>query len=102
MSSLFSLIKENKIKTPTQKGFSIKKWNKCWDDIKINACDKDKKIYRAGVVIFGLLEEIRKELNTLYKDRVPNLTNSRLLIAYLSLSNRDRCVMSRKGDPTPI
>lgn len=95
MSPFFEKIKTNSIKTPTQKGFCLKKWKKSWDSIEnYSTSARDTKLYKAGIVIFSLLEEVRKELGILYKEQAPNITNDQIIMAYLSLSNRDRAIMS--------
>ena len=95
MSPFFEKIKSNSIKTPTQKGFCLKKWKKSWDCIEdTSTTSRDTKLYKAGIVIFNLLEEVRKELGILYKEQTPSITNDQLIMAYLSLSNRDRAIMS--------
>lgn len=96
MSPFFEKIKNSSIKTPTQKGFCLTKWRKSWDSLKVGtASDRDAKLYKAGIVIFNLLEEVRKELGILYKVQTPNVTNNQLIMAYLSLSNRDRAIMAK-------
>jgi hypothetical protein len=95
MSPFFEKIKNSSIKTPTQKGFCLTKWKKSWDSLKVgSASDRDAKLYKAGIVIFNLLEEVRKELGILYKQQTPSVTNNQLIMAYLSLSNRDRAIMA--------
>ena len=96
MSSFFDKIKNKSIKTPTQRGFSLSKWDKCWEDCKDGASERNQKLHLAGVIIFNLLEEIRNELKTLYKEQAPDIDNTQLLLAYVSLSNRDRAIMSSK------
>jgi len=93
----FSKIKSNKIKTPTQRGFCIKKWHQCWKNINNRNSKRDKKIYESGVIIHGLLSEIRSELSLLYKNKTPDLTNEELLMAYVSISNRERNIISSTG-----
>lgn len=95
MSPFFEKIKSSSIKTPTQKGFCLTKWKKSWDSLEVgSASDRDAKLYKAGIIIFNLLEEVRKELQVLYKEQTPKITNNQLIIAYLSLSNRDRAMIS--------
>lgn len=96
MSLFFEKIKSNKIKTPTQLGFSLKSWNDCWASLEGNADTSDRELFDAGLIIFDLLDEIRKELTKLYKEHAPNITNSELLAAYISISNRDRALMSQQ------
>ncbi|MFY0670155.1 MAG: hypothetical protein JXQ95_19140 [Alteromonas stellipolaris] len=94
MSSFFDKIKKNSIKTPTQRGFCLSKWDKCWEGCKDGASERDKKLHFAGVIIFKLLEEIRNELKALYKEQAPDIDNAHLLLAYVSLSNRERAIVS--------
>lgn len=96
MSLFFEKIKSNKVKTPTQLGFSLKSWNDCWASLEGNADTSDRELFDAGIIIFDLLDEIRKELTKLYKEHAPNITNSELLAAYISISNRDRALMSQQ------
>ncbi|WP_415776297.1 hypothetical protein ACMYQ1_09815 [Shewanella oncorhynchi] len=96
MSPFFEKIKNSSIKTPTQKGFCLTKWKKSWDSLEVgSASERDAKLYKAGIVIFNLLEEVRKELQILYKEQTPRITNNQLIMAYLSLSNRDRSIVAK-------
>lgn len=79
---------------PTQRGFSLKRWNDCWEKCKCRTSERDRKLHLSGVIIFSLLQEIRNELDTLYREQAPDIDNTQLLLAYISLSNRDRAIMS--------
>lgn len=102
MSYIFEKIKKKKLKAPTQFGFSLKKWEETWKEIEAKATSKDKKLYQAGVVIFNLLQEIRGELTKLYNDSAPNSTNTKLLKAYIALSNRDRAILGKQYKNTNV
>ena len=71
-------------------------WEKSWKEIEADATEKDKKLYKAGVVIFNLLQEIRTELGKLYKEHAPNTSNYKLLRSYIALSNRDRAIIGKR------
>ncbi|MDH5898123.1 hypothetical protein [Vibrio splendidus] len=95
MGQFFEEIKRERIKTPTQKNFCLNKWNESWSKLKNTASERDEKIYKAGVIIDSLLSEIRVKLASAYKKEIPNITNEKLLMAYISLSNRDRAISSK-------
>lgn len=102
MYPFFELIKKENLKTPTQKGFKLQKWEEAWNSVKATSTEKDLKIYVAGKIIFNLLEEIRVELGSLYREKTPDITNIQLLMAYISISNRDRVVMAKKYNSSKI
>ena len=71
-------VRKNKISSPIQPGFKIKKWDKTWKEIK-SQDEKSINIYKAGKIIHCILRDLRKELNILYKKKAPDTTNEKLL-----------------------
>ncbi len=89
MSHLFKKIRENKLKQPTQRGFSLASWKKEFDSINQPVSERDVELFKAGIVIFELLEEIRICLRELYQECAPDMTNDEIITAFLSDSNRN-------------
>ncbi len=85
-------IKKNKIKTPVSMGFKIDKWRSEWHS-SATSSNRCEEVYRAGEIIHEILQGVRKELGELYSKR-PEISDERLLVMYIALSNRDRAIMS--------
>lgn len=84
------IIKSN-IKQPTRFGFSIEKWNEEWEKVRDTASSRDEKVYKAGCIIFSLLNEVREKVELLYQ-QAPKTTPERLMLAYAADSNRTTTV----------
>lgn len=95
MLSFFNKIKNEELKTPTQHGFSLKKWELFWDSIKENATTSDRKIYESGKIFDAILRDIRSELEALYLEKAPNISSLDMLVSFISISNRDRAVLEK-------
>lgn len=96
MFGFFDLVKSGKLKSPTQKGFCLNKWNRSWSELSASATSRDNKIYNAGIVFHGLLDEIRVDLERMYKEKLPKVNNDQLIVAYMALSHRERFKLSEK------
>lgn len=93
MSKTFTeMIRNGKIKQPTQRGFTEDSWKKSFD--KHGTVQPEESVlFHAGIIIDGQLSAIRNELSKLYQ-RAPNLSNIELRRLYCSVSNRDRSILS--------
>ena len=80
-------IRKKKIKNPLQRGFSIEKWIK---DYQENLSLEDYEIFNAGMIFSVALDEIRNELKKLYEDENPFSHYDELIKFYFALSNRDK------------
>ncbi len=97
MTSEFKKAVRNKnVKWPTERGFSLSRWSALWENVK-DASDEDYGLFMAGKVFSCLLEDIRKELCSLYKT-APKVTNKQLLMIHCGMSNRDRSIIERFDD----
>jgi len=94
-SLFFEKIKAQKLKTPTQRGFKLASWHAAWSDVGDVVTQKDKNIYKSGIIINELLLEVRSEIGKLYKRNAPKTSNKQLLQAYIAISNRDRYLASK-------
>jgi hypothetical protein len=89
-------VRANKIKTPSQRGFELDRWNKAFEDCK-SSDPNDVKLYEASLAFHSVFSNLRTELELLYKKSTPNITNSELLKHYCAISNRDRAVIGKYG-----
>lgn len=93
-------ITKNRIKSPTRPDFSLEKWNKEWAKVEAGASDRDRKVYKAGVIIDSVLGEVREKLTDLYKS-APLTSYERLMLAYVATSNRTTAVALKLANQTP-
>ncbi|QFI37589.1 hypothetical protein FR932_06910 [Moritella marina ATCC 15381] len=96
MGNIFfkEITKKKGLKTPTDRLFDIDKWHEVWTRVEGLATEQDKMIYNAGIIIDELLTEIRSNLKFMYENEIPKVSYKELLMAYISLTNRDRSVIS--------
>lgn len=87
-------VRKGIIKPPTHRGFSLGQWEKAWNDTT-QKTDTDRSIYEAGIYINTALTKVRERLRALYQEHYPNITDEKLLRAYISLSNRERHLVSK-------
>ncbi|MBQ4840022.1 hypothetical protein [Pseudoalteromonas luteoviolacea] len=87
-------IKAGKIKQPTNIGFKSESWLKQWKKLEDKASTRDHKVFMAGYILHTVLSEIRNKLDETYKN-APKITNEKLLLAYLALSNRELYVVRK-------
>ncbi|WP_457745502.1 hypothetical protein [Sulfurimonas sp.] len=95
-SSFLAKIRKDKIKQPTQRGFSLDKWTASYYDCieQDNTSMQDMDIFVAGTFFYSLFNNIRLELDSLYKKNNPFISYTDILKAYVALSNRDRYILS--------
>ncbi len=87
-------VRKGIIKPPTHRGFSLSQWEKAWNDAS-QKTDTDRNIYEAGIYINTALGKVREKLGELYQKHYPKITDEKLLCAYISLSNRERHLVSK-------
>ncbi|MGM7446895.1 hypothetical protein ACP7H9_00095 [Idiomarina sp. ST20R2A10] len=92
---------KNKIKPPTRLNFSLEKWNKEWVKIEDCASGRDRKVYKAGVIIDSALGDIREKLTELYNS-APKTNYERLMLAYVAISNRTTSVALKLAKRTTV
>ena len=96
MSLFLENIRKNKIKQPNQMGFSNDNWfleyTKCREE---DHCFEDEQVFLAGMTIYPLLNNIREELDDLYKLYNPFDNYTDILKSYIALSNRDRTILKK-------
>ncbi|MFA0520749.1 hypothetical protein AB4501_27740, partial [Vibrio sp. 10N.222.55.E8] len=80
-----------KIKAPNNNRFTAEKWNKEWIKFEANASERDQKVYKAGLIIDSLLNEVREKLAELYS-KAPKTTYEQLMLSYVASSNRTLAV----------
>ncbi|HIF9293978.1 TPA: hypothetical protein ACX6Q7_001883 [Photobacterium damselae] len=78
---------KNKIKPPTRHDFKLANWNQEWGKVEADASERDKKVYKAGVIIDSVLSEVRAKLKELYKN-APKTSYERLMLSYVAIANR--------------
>lgn len=97
MGLFLEQIRKNKIKQPNQTGFSYENWlleyKKC-TELDENSFD-DLQIFLAGTILYPLLNNIREELDNLYKQHNPFDNYIDILKSYISISNRDRSILKK-------
>lgn len=86
------LIRNQKLKAPTDRGFELKAWENAW---KKTENDDEKHIYEAGITFSKLLGDIRTATTEHYEQKFPGISLSRMLELYCCISNRDIAVASR-------
>lgn len=89
-----------KIKTPLRADFNLDKWNQEWAKIEANSSEKDKKVYKMGIIMDGVLGDIREALIELYS-RAPKTNYEKLMISYIASSNRTSAVALKQAKATP-
>lgn len=87
-------VRKGIIKPPTHRGFNLGQWEKAWNDTP-QKTDADRSIYEAGIYINTALSKVRERLGELYQEHYPRITDEKLLRAYISLSNRERHLVSK-------
>ncbi|WP_226477289.1 hypothetical protein [Pseudomonas sp. MWU16-30323] len=85
------LLRSQKLKGPTDRGFDLKKWEKAWQSV---ANGDEQHIYDAGITFNQLLIDIRSATSSHYDENFPGTSLSRMLELYCCLSNRDIAVAS--------
>ncbi|WP_296230674.1 hypothetical protein [Pseudomonas sp. UBA4617] len=90
-TSFRTLLRSQKLKSPTDRGFDLNKWAKAWENV---ANDDERHIYDAGITFNQLLGDIRSEIEKLYQDKFPGVNLSRMLELYCCVSNRDIAIAS--------
>lgn len=90
-TSFRTLLRSQKLKSPTDRGFDLKKWAKGWESV---ANDDERHIYDAGMTFNQLLADIRSEIDKLYQDKFPGTSLNRMLELYCCVSNRDIAIAS--------
>lgn len=78
---------KGKVKPPIRPDFSLDKWKKEWAKVEDKASDRDRKAYKAGVIIDSLLGDVRKKLEELY-EKAPKTSVENLMLSYAATSNR--------------
>lgn len=91
---------KNELASPIKREFRIKKWVKEWNKVKDEATPRDSKVYEAGLMVDSLLGDIREKFKELYVS-VPDTTYEKLMLAYVSLSNRDVSVAFKLATKEP-
>lgn len=91
---------KDKVKPPTRHDFKLDKWNKEWEKVKADASDRDKKVYKTGVIIDSVLSEVRTKLKELYK-KVPKTSYERLMLSYVAIANRTTAVALKVAKEVP-
>lgn len=96
MTQSFKLaIRNKKIKSPNERSFDLKLWDKKWSECGSPMEDKEEcDIYLGGRVIDSLLNEIRSTLVDLYKRR-PASSKKALIQSHVAFSNRNRAIIAR-------
>jgi hypothetical protein len=90
-------VRGGEIKSPTQRGFDIQKWNKEWEKTKNKEDIKSENLYKMGKIIDSVLSELRNKLEHLYKiNEIDNIDNEKMMMAFFALSNRDRLIINEK------
>ncbi|MFA0194075.1 hypothetical protein AB4454_05010 [Vibrio artabrorum] len=84
-------VRKGKIKAPNNNRFTAEKWNKEWIKFEANASERDQKVYKAGLIIDSLLNEVREKLAELYS-KAPKTTYEQLMLSYVASSNRTLAV----------
>lgn len=85
------MLRSKKIKSPTDRGFDLKKWSKAWEKVANN---HERNIYEAGITFNKLLSDIRALTEDLYKEKFPGVSLNRMLELYCCVSNRDIAIAS--------
>nr|MBF4401732.1 hypothetical protein [Vibrio anguillarum] len=78
---------KNKIKPTTRNDFKLDKWNQEWAKVEADASERDKRVYKAGVIIDSVLSEVRSTLDNLYL-KAPKTSYERLMLSYVAYANR--------------
>lgn len=78
---------KNKVKPPTRNDFKLDKWNQEWTKVEADASERDKRVYKAGVIIDSVLSEVRSTLDDLYL-KAPKTSYERLMLSYVAYANR--------------
>lgn len=100
MSDKFvSKIIKGKIKPPTRADFSLEKWNEEWTKVEANSSVRDKKVYKMGIIMDGVLKDIREKLADLYR-KAPKTNYEKLMISYIASSNRTSAVALKLAKST--
>lgn len=86
------MLRSKKLKSPTDRGFDLKKWSKAWETV---ANDDEKNIFEAGISFNKLLSDIRNLTEDLYKEKFPGVSLNRMLELYCCVSNRDIAIASK-------
>ena len=93
-------IKNNEISQPTQRSFTLKKWQKGFESLK-NATERDKSLFEAGKWIFGRLERIRQEVSKvllpLPKDKIVKIHIGHINRTYNFVRLKTRIEKSSEG-----
>ncbi|HGE8475715.1 TPA: hypothetical protein ACGD7V_005345, partial [Serratia marcescens] len=82
---------QGKIKTPMRADFNLEKWSQEWSKVEENSSERDKKIFTMGIIMDGVLRDIREKLTELY-GRAPKTNYEKLMISYIASSNRTSAV----------
>lgn len=91
---------KGKIKTPMRPDFNLEKWNQEWSKVEANSSERDKKIFKMGIIIDDVLRDIREKLTELY-ERAPKTNYEKLMISYIASSNRTSAVALKLAKETP-
>ncbi|QCR38804.1 hypothetical protein [Nissabacter sp. SGAir0207] len=95
-----SKIVKGRIKPPIRADFSLEKWNEEWAKVEANSSARDKKVYTMGIIIDGVLSDIREKLADLYR-QAPKTNHEKLMISYIASSNRTSAVALKLAKRTP-
>lgn len=83
MPSFIDKVRNKEIPQPTQRNFTLHKWEQKFNQT-IEPSDEDIKLYKSGVWVFQKLESIRRLLLPLHFDDVSREIHIKLLIAYVN------------------
>lgn len=83
MNSLIDLLRQNKLKSPTQRGFSPESLSAKLSEASPKY-EQDKKIFESAIIIDKILSNIRERLNTLV---VEDYTNGEIIYTLVYLVN---------------
>lgn len=101
MSDQFvSKIVKGRIKPPIRADFSLEKWNEEWTKVEANSSARDKKVHTMGIIMDGVLSDIREKLADLYR-QAPKTNHEKLMISYIASSNRTSAVALKLAKRTP-
>ncbi len=92
-------VRNGQVKSPVQRGFKLKNWQKAWDET-VDLSDSCEQLFNAGKVFHSILDELRTALTELYA-KSPKVKNETLLMAYIAMSNRDRKILCKSNQARP-